>query len=597
MVWLVVAAVVRTGALESVELQGYDLLVSAAGFSPPPEQLVIVDFDDATVEAIGSFPVPRGLLADVLEKITAGEPAIIGLDVLLSEKRAEAEDEKLGAVLARAGNVILANNFGSEHLPPSEPLPQFRQHALEVAFVNLQVDEDGLIRRMFLWMRTPDYQGLSFPVALASNYLGKPLQPGRPGTYRLGATEIPTEGTSPNSALIRFWEPAQTVPARMLLDSHFDARVFKGKIVLVGQSSTKGKDLYATPVFRFRRPSEGRPMLSGTEIHAAALATLLTGKTIRVLGNLPLWALNFLLIWLVVAIVITVRPLYSISAVAAGVLGTYLLARALFSSPHVWMKFISTEAGIILALPAGLGYRFLEERWLKSYAEAERRELMGLFERYVSPEVAAEIWDRRAEIVLAGQEKTATVLFSDIRNFTALTAGKPSAEVLAWLNNYFTAMSEIVKQNGGFLNKFIGDGMLVLFGVPLSEGAERDACRAVQAALEMLDRVNELNARSGDDQPKLEIGIGIHTGSLTAGNVGSRDRLEYSVIGETVNLASRLEELTKEFKTPVVMSLQTCERVKSAYATTPLGEAAVRGFAERVRVYTIASRRPSEVGQ
>lgn len=151
---------------------------------------------------------------------------------------------------------------------------------------------------------------------------------------------------------------------------------------------------------------------------------------------------------------------------------------------------------------------------------------MGIFERYVSPEVAAEIWNRRGEIVLAGQEKTATVLFSDIRNFTALTAGKPSAEVLAWVNEYFTAMSEVIKANSGFLNKFIGDGMLVVFGVPLSEGIGKDACRAARTALEMLEQVEKLNAHQSPDRPRFAIGIGLHTGPLTAGNVGARDRLD-----------------------------------------------------------------------
>jgi class 3 adenylate cyclase/CHASE2 domain-containing sensor protein len=551
--------------------------------------LVIVEFDDATVKAVGTFPIPRETLAEVLQKIVAGEPELIGLDWVLSEKRTPAADEKLAAVIASAGNIILVNNFGSEQLPPNEPLPEFRKGALDIAFVNEPVDEDGLIRRMFLWMRTRDFAGVSFPVALASNYLGKPLQPGRRGTYHLGQTEIPLDGIGPNTALIGFWSsrPAQTFPAQRLLSPDFDAGVFKKKIVLVGQSSAAAKDFYATPVFRFRRTEESRAFLSGTEIHAAALASILTGKVIRVMNRCAQAVLDLLLVWLLVALVISVRPLYSIPAVGAALVGMFLLAEFAFGEYQVWMKFVLADAGIVLALPAGLGYRFLEERRLKADAEAERGELMGIFERYVSPEVAAEIWNRRGEIVLAGQEKTATVLFSDIRNFTALTSGKPSAEVLAWLNEYFTAMSEVIKANGGFLNKFIGDGMLVVFGVPLSDGTEKDACRAVQAAQEMLEQVEKLNAQQSPDRPRLAIGIGLHTGPLTAGNVGARDRLEYSVIGETVNLASRLEALTKEFKAGIVLSPQTRELVKGHFLTRLLGETMVRGFTEKIQVHTV----------
>jgi len=590
-VCLLTVALTGSGLLNSTELQGYDLLASARVFQPSPTELVIVDFDDATVQAVGTYPIPRGVLAAVLQKITLGGPELIGLDWLLSEKRNPAEDQKLVAALTAAGNVILAENFSSEQLSPNEPLHEFRERALDTAFVNLPVDEDGLIRRMFLWMRTRDYSGVSFPVALASNYLGQPLQPGRPGSYRLGSIEIPLDETGPNTALIGYWraKPAQSISARHVLGGDFDPGIFKKKIVLVGQSSSAAKDLYATPVFRFRRPEGSRALISGVEIHAFAVASLLAGKAIRVMARRPQWGLNFLLIWLAVAMVIMVRPLYSIAAAGALLIGTFLLAQFFFTRYQVWMKFVAQDAGIVLALPAGLGYRFLEERRLKSHAEAERSELMGIFGRYVSPEVAGEIWNRRAEIVLNGQERTATVLFSDIRSFTALTAGQPSAQVLAWLNHYFTAMSEVIKAHGGFLNKFIGDGMLVVFGVPLSEGVEKDACRAAQTALEMLERVEQLNATRTPDRPRLAIGIGLHTGPLTAGNVGARDRLEYSVIGETVNLASRLEALTKEFHVPIVMTPQTRQFVQHQFATAALGETVVRGFTEKIQVYTLVT--------
>ncbi|HYX70775.1 MAG TPA: adenylate/guanylate cyclase domain-containing protein, partial [Terriglobales bacterium] len=283
--------------------------------------------------------------------------------------------------------------------------------------------------------------------------------------------------------------------------------------------------------------------------------------------------------------------------VAVGAAG-YSVAQHLFSADHVWLRWVAAEAALALALPVGLGYRFVEERWLKSKVEAERAQLMGIFSRYVSPEVAAEIWSRRGEIVLAGQERVATVLFSDIRNFTALTAGKPSPEVLAWLNHYLTEMAEVIGEHGGFLNKFIGDGIMVLYGVPLSHGEEEDACRAVESALGMLERVAEMNRRHAADPryPELKIGVGIHSGTVTAGNVGSADRMEYSAIGETVNLASRLESLTKEFKAGIVLSPQTFERVKKRFAARSLGESEVRGFAGKITLYTVerAAARPGE---
>lgn len=598
LICLLVAGGVGLGLLNGLELQGYDLLVSTQDPRPSFQDVVIVDFDDKTLKAIGMFPIPRGILAEVVDKIAASGPALIGLDLIVSQRREPAQDQRLADTLARAGNIILVNNFGTVQLPASEPLPEFREHALDIGFINMPVDEDGLIRRMFLWMKTPNFAGLSFPVVLASNYLGRPLEAGRPGTWRLGSIEIPVNGIAPNSALIGSWSPrdASIISAELLLIRGVDEGIFKQKIVLIGQSNATAKDLYATPLFRFSKPKEGRMLLSGTEIHAAALVSLLTGNVIGVLGHLPQWSLNFLLIVVFTSLVISLKPIHSIPGVLAGLLGTYYLAQTLFSNHQAWMKFVSAEIGIVLALPFGLGYRFLKEQRLRSEAEAERQQLMSIFEKYVSPEVAVEIWHRRNEIILSGEERTATVLFSDIRDFTALTAGKHSAQVLQWLNEYFTAMSEIIKENSGLLNKFIGDGMLVVFGVPISQGTEKDACRAVNAALQMLRRIEKLNARQPSNWPRLTIGIGLHTGSLTAGNVGAKDRLEYSVIGETVNLASRLETLTKILKTKLVMSPQTQQLVRHQFETISLGNASVRGFPDQIQVYTVASHLLLEEG-
>jgi CHASE2 domain-containing sensor protein/class 3 adenylate cyclase len=592
----VVVALSLSGLLESPELRGYDFLIERAPLPPPHEQIVIVDFDDATVATIPSYPVPREYLARVVNRVAEGEPELIGLDMLLTERRDAEGDEELVNAIARAGNVILVDNFGTEQIPASLSLPEFRKAALDVGFGNLPMDSDGIIRRTFLAVRTREYSGVSFPVALASNFMSQPLQPGRPGTFHLGDTQIPLDGRSPNVTLIGHWAspPAQVVPAHVVMSAGFAPSRFLKKIVLIGQSSAKGKDLFATPLFRFRKPVSPRQMQSGTEIHAAALATLLSGRTVSVLSVRYLWLVNLAVAFLVVLMLLWAKPLVSVPSVLLIAIGIFLMAQSLYARNHVWMPFASTGAVVVLALPASWGLRFLQERRERLSVESERRELMRMFERYVSPEVAQEVWNRRDEIVLSGQERTATVLFSDIRNFTALTASRPSAEVLDWLNRYFTAMSEVIQRNRGFLNKFIGDGMLVVFGVPLSAGAEKDACCAVQASLDMIDRVEELNASRLASQPVLKIGIGIHTGTLTAGNVGAKDRLEYSVIGETVNLASRLEPLSKEFHTAIVLSPATCAHVKDHFATRALGEADVRGFTGKIQVYTAFKSRPAD---
>jgi adenylate cyclase len=183
-------------------------------------------------------------------------------------------------------------------------------------------------------------------------------------------------------------------------------------------------------------------------------------------------------------------------------------------------------------------------------------------------------------------------MFTDIRGFTKRTATKPSMEVLHWLNDYFSAMTEVTKQYGGFVNKFIGDGIMIVFGMPLSHGTGQDAFNAVQAGIAMLERLNRFNSEHAGDTrypPELHIGVGVHTGVVVAGNVGARDRMEYSAIGETVNLASRLESATKELGAELVMSAPTWELVKDRFETRPLGEVEIRGLSSPIPLYTVTA--------
>jgi adenylate cyclase len=600
---LICAIVFATGGLaffRSLDLEAYDVLVKCQHPAPPSDLILNVDFDEATVRRYDAFPLPRLLLAEVIAKIASGKPAVMGLDVILDIKRVDADDRHLAKVIDDAGNVILISEygFGFDTHPHSKPLDLFQKAAAGVAFADLPIDKDGAVRRMFLRVTTNTYKAFSLPVALADVASDQHLRPGGRGFLFFGSRRLPLATISPDTAWIHFQPSAPTriVTVESLLSPDFDASLFAGKIVLVGQSSEMAKDLFATPVTRADVPIiERRYLWSGAEIHGAAVRSLLTGNLVRTLHSFPRIVTGFVLGFSVIALGLRNRWYIALAACLLLALCTFFAALLLFSRYHIWMPFVSMETCLFAALPAGLGYRSVEERRLKNQMEAERHQLMGLFERYVSADVAAEIWKNRDAIVLAGEQRVATILFSDIRSFTAMTTGIPSQEVLAWLNRYLTAMGEVIKKNRGFLNKFIGDGIMVVFGAPLSEGPAGDACRAVRCALDMLARVDQWNATKAPGDPLLKIGIGIHTGQVTAGNVGSPDRLEYSVIGETVNLASRLEALTKEFKNPLVLSPATWEHVRGQFFTVSLGDAQVRGFASSMPLYSVESSTAIEV--
>lgn len=592
----------KSTAFQDVNLWSYDFLVNHGHGLGPSGSIVVADFDDASFARIHQFPVPRDLIAALIERIAKAHAKVIGLDVLLSEKRSPEQDEMMRQALVRAGNVVLASQSGSGGIPPVEPLPEFCQFdpatygdcqagALGFAFINLPIDSDGFIRRMMLFS-ADDRHSESFPLQIAELYSGIALAPAGPKAARFGTHLVPYAEGSLHTVLIGSWrsEPAPSVSAVDVLDSKVPDSTFQDKIVLIGQSSDAARDREFTPVFRRATANGVRVRLSGTEIHAASIETLLAGTAVKPLSFATLIAVSFLLTCAAVAILLRYAPRYSLCSSLLIVLGCYLVAQVLFNVDHLWFQYLMPQACIAFAVPITLTYQFLQEQLLKSEAMAEREQVMGLFSRYVAPEVAREIWQRRDEVVLAGEERIATVLFSDIRSFTALTAGKPSQIVLAWLNEYLSAMDEVITAEGGFLNKFIGDGLMVLFGVPLSQSVEGDAGRALRCAIRMNERIDAMNRlHSGDPEfPPLKIGIGIHTGPLTCGNVGSRNRLEYSVIGETVNLASRLESLTKDFKTGIVMSEATYARIADRFTGfRDLGFASVRGFEEKIRLYTI----------
>ena len=217
---------------------------------------------------------------------------------------------------------------------------------------------------------------------------------------------------------------------------------------------------------------------------------------------------------------------------------------------------------------------------------AERDQVRDLLGKVVSPEVATELL--RGDVKLGGEEREVTVLFSDLRSFTSMCEGRPPQEMLGILNHYFTRMSGIVEKHGGIVDKYVGDAMMALFGAPLANSESAD--HAMQTALEMMEALRELNRQwQSEGRRPLGMGIGINTDIVVAGNMGSQTRLNYTVIGDGVNLASRLETLTKtpEYDAQIIVSGATLARAKGRYRTRPLGEVAVKGKNEPTEIYAL----------
>ncbi len=595
----------------------YDFLINHGKYAEPSPDVVFVDFDDETFAKIQQYPMPRSIVARVIQQVAQARPSVIGLDVFLSEPRNAEEDQAMQDALTQAGNVIVAAQAPEGQLPGVLPMAQFcrpedsssptgycvegQPGALGYAAVNMTIDDDGFIRKMQLltYDERSRKTAESFPVFLAQQYLAQvepecgncTLQPldARHASFR--GHPVPYADPVEKTVRIGHWSPnpVRRVSAWDVLSGTAPASVFDSKLVLIGQGSDAARDQHFTPIFRVAQPDGRRERIPGTALHAAAIQTLLDGTAIATTPAWLLWSINFV----VVAVAAYLVMIFSLRGGFISnfllLLAIYLMAQCLFTYARIWFPYLTTAIATAAAMPLGLAYQYFSERVLHSESEEQRAQLMGLFSRYVDPEVAQTIWQRRDELSLLGQEKVATVLFTDIRSFTAMSAGLPSQTVLKWLNEYFTEMDHIIRAHGGLLNKFIGDGLLVVYGVPLSRGLHEDTCQAVRTAFAMLRRLETLN-RDHDPHspfPRVHIGIGIHTGPLTCGSVGSASRLEYSVIGETVNLASRLESLNKEFHTDIIMSASTYEIVKDVFPNLySLGTSLVRGFEEPLLIYS-----------
>jgi class 3 adenylate cyclase/CHASE2 domain-containing sensor protein len=632
---LIVAAIVAVGltvlvsmlerwiAFSDLTNWTYDFLVNHGGYAPPSKEVVFVDFDDATFAQIQKYPIPRSTVADVVTKVGQATPAIIGLDIFLSEPRNPDEDAAMQRALTSAGNVAVAIQAGTGQLPAVLPLPMFCQPenpalptgfckdgapgAFAYAAINMPFDSDGYVRDAELFAWNNKQKAESFPVFMAEEYLGQvdpnckncTLQPLNRRNAQFRGFRVPFHDPDAGTFRIGDWSPTpeEHISAWDVLSGTVDPAQLHNKLVLIGQGSDAARDRDFSPLFRVRQSDGKRQQTPGTELHATAIATLLDGNAI---GEVPAWlrwCVNFVLLAAATFVFTRLRLRITFALAAVFFVVIYAAAQALFSVFHLWFPYLETLIGVAMALPCGVAWQYVKANLLRSETEQQRLQLMEMFSRYVDPQVARNIWLRRDEVSLEGDERIATVLFSDIRNFTGITAGKPSRTVLRWLNRYFTAMDEVIRAHDGFLNKFIGDGLLVVYGVPLSQGGNLDARNAVRSALAMLKRVEELNAEAstGEEFPEFRIGVGIHTGMLTSGSVGSSNRLEYSVIGETVNLASRLESLNKEFGTEIILSEATYEKVKEQIpGIYALGSTEVRGFDEQITIYGIGPRKQTK---
>lgn len=544
------------------ELNTVDARFSVRGSQGAPKDVVVVQIDDVTFGDLRRrWPFRRSLHARLIDRLRIAGARTIAYDVQFTERTVDPEDNALIEAVARAPGTVLSTTEvrkggGTAVLGGEEVLNEVRARAGNAI---IEPDPGGVFRRA-----PYQHDGLKgFAIVAAEQAMGRPIR----------RRELPAAGRS-------FWidypGPPGTVPAvsfSRVLAGRVPAGFLRGKVVVVGASAPSLNDVHAVS-------TSGDALASGPEIQASAIDTALRGFPLR---EAPTWiavALIVVMAALVPALSLRLSPLPALgAAVAAAALylaGAQLAFDAGLIAPVSYPLF-----GLALATVGSLAEQYLVIAF-------ERRRVHDTFARFVPEQVVDEVLARTDDdLRLGGARSEVTVLFSDLRGFTSFSETLEPDQVIGVLNRYLSEMSEAIMGHGGTLVAYMGDGIMAVFGAPLESGDHAD--RAIAAAREMLDRrLPEFNAwmREHGVGEGFRMGIGLNTGTVMTGNVGSERRMDYTAIGDTTNTASRLEGMTKGTPHQLFVAESTRAALSDGAETLEfVDELAVPGRIKPIRVW------------
>ncbi|MEA5515214.1 adenylate/guanylate cyclase domain-containing protein [Nodularia sp. UHCC 0506] len=577
----------QIGAWEALELLGFNLLFNVRHSLVSTNwdsRLAVIAIDDATLREYGEFPLSRDRYTQLLTALEASLPAAIGFDILFIEP--SPHDATLAEAMEINGQVVLA-------IAPSlqkqtlRPVPVLDRVTAKGHIVS-NADLDGVTRRYFLYIEQVPSLGITLLQAY-NHSLQYTITPDTTKSHQsLIALPLPSLQSEETTVWINWVAPTQGkqgIPTYSLIDvihGKVDTAKLKNKILLVGLTATGSHDPLKTP-FEQTSPT------FGVYLHAAVIDNLLNQRLLKTLPpNLKLW----LLFSVVISSTLMLTPLKFPQRIF--LLGWLLILWFIVSliTLIIFNFCLPTSAPIGTIILSGLSIQWQEQK--------QKQQLMNLFARHVSQETATLIWQHRNEIFQNGQldakEMVATVLFADVRKFTTISEEMKPRELLNWLNSYLGAMAECIQQHHGVVDKYIGDAIMAVFGIPfphtLPQEIEQDAIQAVAAAIAMQKRLVLLNKELAQlGKPTISIGIGIHTGLVVAGSIGGFKRLNYSVLGDAVNIAARLEQLNKNTQEGnpynILVSETTFQLIKQHYSTKKVQQMKLRGRQQLTMIYAI----------
>jgi adenylate cyclase len=595
---------------EILEEKTLDMRFNLRGPVAPGTETVIAAIDEKSINKLGRFPWPRSVWGRVVDRLTEEGARVIVFDVFFTEPENVESDDLFQRAMMRSGRVILPvvfdfseagykeSGFTDRKLDfmtssgysllknTDEPFDPFRARmvlptllrfssvANSLAHINMIPDGDGTLRWEALAI---DYQGDFYaPIGLQAAWLYRGLKKedlvlDYRGQVRLGDTVIPTDNHA--RMLINYRGPNGTFAMYSLsdiLDRTLPAGTFKDKIVLIGATAIGIYDLRVTPF---------SPNMAGIEKHASVVDNILRGDFI-----VHTEASVVFLIFLFAIVLGVLIPRLGAKAGAAlflALFAGYLGAvHYLFAAKGIWFNMVYPASALFFGYTSQTAYRFFTE-------ERRARDIRKMFSSYVSKRIVDELIKDPSKAKLGGDRKEITVLFSDIRGFTSFSEKHQPEEVVKLLNEYLGAMTEIVFEHEGTLDKFVGDAIMALWGAPV--GQPNHAERAVKCALAMIDRLKQLQAKwAAEGKYVIDIGIGINTGDMVVGNMGAEGKkMDYTVIGDNVNLGARLEGLTRQYNNHIIISEFTYEKVRDIAVVNELGAVTVKGKQKPVVIYDL----------
>lgn len=602
------------------------------------DDIVIIDIDDASIEALGRPQLwPRSFDASAIQHVTSGDPKAIGIDYLYTEydglpevytQMLEARgienaseilhslssDDSLAQAIFESRKVYLSLydddakfdimmdttdlNYLRLIQGPSDssvwypmlshpvlPIPEFSATAKGVGTISMPTMLDGTVRHYHLLQEIPLDFGVpmyiaNFPFYMVIDQLGVSESDIYFKDKKLIASDSLQIPLSDDATFRINWpgneEEIRYISFHKVVDGRIPAEFFKDKFVFFGTSASGMQDLKTVPSRSSKMP--------GVEVHAVAFLNMINKAFLKDYDQKEIRP------WLILAAVVLCLLFLTLKPIFGFLTSLLLVFGELFSYVlYIMPKFNLVLPVVSFMLLTLLSY-ILSSLYIYFIRERNSRRLKYAFGTYVSPDVVEQITKDASRLQLGGEKKELTVLFSDIRGFTSYSEKLDPQEIVAMLNDYLSRMSDVILHHRGTIDKFIGDAIMAIFGAPIFQ--KDHATRACYVALEMIEELKSFNEiqleKKGDP---LAIGIGINTGDMTVGNIGSAKRFDYTVIGDAVNLGSRLESLTKFFGVNVLVSQSTKEAAASnKFIFRELSSVVVKGKAKPVVIFELVDR-------